>query len=236
MKKNIYRIINLINNKSYIGQTGSPLNLRFSSHITAAKGPSTTIFHMALNDLGKDHFKIELLEICDEENAAAREQYYINKYDSQNPEKGYNTRSPEASNKKVSQEELEKLILELYTIKRLPLSRISKQLHKDHRLIKSILKKNNIEVISDGNSTRSSYAFKLTAINPDTKKELSFENQYEAAKYIESLNISKSSYDNILKKIQMSARGIGSGITYGFIWRKDSLSLLEERKKILSIA
>ena len=61
----IYKITNTLNGKMYIGQTNSKLPRRFSGHVTAAKGGSTSLIHHAIRKYGKDAFKTELLEECD---------------------------------------------------------------------------------------------------------------------------------------------------------------------------
>lgn len=235
-KTNIYKIVNVINNKCYIGQTTKSLETRLAKHFARAKNNkiAQSRLHFIINELGEKYFKIELLELCDSVDANEREQYYINKFKTLNPDFGYNTRKPSAKTCNITiDDDFEKLVVELYTVKRLTVSRIIKQLHIDHRRVKKILTKYNLGR-SDGDSIKNTYAFPLSMIDIETDEILkSFENQYEATKYIQEHTNTVSSYDNVLKAIQMAARKKGerkSGIAYGYFWQKDGLSLFEERK------
>ena len=89
----IYKATNLINNKSYIGQTINILDIRKREHISAAKlNLDTMIFHKAICKYGKENFKWEVLCKCkniDELNKMER--YYIKEHNTfMNNGKGYN--------------------------------------------------------------------------------------------------------------------------------------------------
>lgn len=92
----IYKIINLINNKLYIGKTSRSLEVRFKEHINEANNlrqNSHSKIHHAMNKYGINNFKIELIEELEEDDKLLnkRERYWINFYDAQN--KGYNLAS-----------------------------------------------------------------------------------------------------------------------------------------------
>jgi len=77
----IYIAINLINNKSYIGQTIQDLNLRIYQHIYFSKNPKCK-FARALNKYGANNFKWGVLEDnISYEDLNAKEIYYIKNYD-----------------------------------------------------------------------------------------------------------------------------------------------------------
>lgn len=58
----IYKAINKINGKSYIGQTKCPLNTRISQHVYAAtKANSNSYFHKAIRKYGPNNFKWVIL-------------------------------------------------------------------------------------------------------------------------------------------------------------------------------
>lgn len=89
----IYKITNLINNKIYIGQTRMPEPQRWQSHIWHAyNNPQNDCIYLchAIKKYGRENFKREILEEVDDENLNIREIYYINKYNSTNPQIGYN--------------------------------------------------------------------------------------------------------------------------------------------------
>jgi group I intron endonuclease len=94
IKIGIYRIINLKNNKIYIGST-SNLNLRLKSHFTKLKLNKhvNKYLQRAYNKYGTESFTYEIIEYVDSKNRKTileREQYYLDLYKSYNKEIGYN--------------------------------------------------------------------------------------------------------------------------------------------------
>lgn len=86
----IYKITNDVNDKIYIGQTINDINYRFRSHINEARQcDHQNKFHLALLEIGPEHFKIEEIEKCDNDKLNERECYWIKYYNSVN--NGYNT-------------------------------------------------------------------------------------------------------------------------------------------------
>lgn len=89
MKKYIYKITNLINNKIYVGQTNNFLR-RKQQHINAAisnKGPNKYLYN-SMRKYGIENFAFEVIEYVDNYNE--REQYWIKFYNSNVPAFGYN--------------------------------------------------------------------------------------------------------------------------------------------------
>ena len=93
----IYKITNLINGTSYIGQTVRSIEIRYTDHWNSAlngrgkskeKDESNFPLHLAMKKYGKENFKIECIEECPNEQLNEREIYYIKKYDTYN--NGYN--------------------------------------------------------------------------------------------------------------------------------------------------
>lgn len=89
----IYKIINDINNKIYIGQTTCSLNHRWAEHKREAKILiHNNKLYNAMHNLGIEHFTINLIEEYQnitQEKLDLREQYWIKYYDSFN--NGYNS-------------------------------------------------------------------------------------------------------------------------------------------------
>lgn len=77
----IYKIINDIDNMVYIGSTKQTLLNRWYGHMTDIKHEkiSTKKISTHINLIGKEHFKIELIEeiICDRITSKKREQVYL---------------------------------------------------------------------------------------------------------------------------------------------------------------
>jgi group I intron endonuclease len=86
----IYKIINDINDKVYIGKTAFNIEKRFKEHCDDAfrdrneKRP----LYAAMRKYGIDHFYIEQIEECSDEASSDREAYWIGIYSAY--EKGYN--------------------------------------------------------------------------------------------------------------------------------------------------
>lgn len=85
---NIYLITNKINQKKYVGQTARDIDKRFDEHCSEKRGHSR--LHNAIQKYGWQNFEISLIEQIPIEQMDEREQYWIKKLDTRNPEVGYN--------------------------------------------------------------------------------------------------------------------------------------------------
>ena len=81
----IYKIINKINNKVYIGQTTRTIDIRWKQHLNNINHVDTHLYR-AMKNYGPENFSIEKIE--ETENLDEREIYWIQYYDSFN--NGYN--------------------------------------------------------------------------------------------------------------------------------------------------
>lgn len=82
MKSGIYRIINILNNKMYIGSS-KDLNERRINHFSELRNNKHHSIHLqrAYNKLkDKTNLIFEILEECDSENLMEKENYYLNLY------------------------------------------------------------------------------------------------------------------------------------------------------------
>lgn len=86
----IYKITNTQNGKVYIGKS-LLLKYRFKKHLWSLKKQKHSNKHLqaAWNKYG-DVFWFDILELCGKDKVNEREKFYINKFDSTNPSKGYN--------------------------------------------------------------------------------------------------------------------------------------------------
>lgn len=113
----IYKITNLKNNKGYIGQSAD-IKRRWKNHKIELKNNAHRNPHLqsAFNKYGEEAFEFRILEETTEENLDDAEEYWINYFNSTNPEKGYNLKYGGNSSKQREdiQEQLN-LIRELRT-------------------------------------------------------------------------------------------------------------------------
>lgn len=86
----LYKITNMINNKSYIGITKLKIEERFKKHIKDSQCPLYPL-HCAIQKYGHENFKVELLEESDDRSYISnREQPTIEMYESHISKHGYN--------------------------------------------------------------------------------------------------------------------------------------------------
>ena len=82
----IYKIINLINQKMYIGQTINTIEHRWKDHLDTHLNMNSKsrycILYNAMRKYGAENFKIELVEQCDDNLLDEREQYWIRQFNS----------------------------------------------------------------------------------------------------------------------------------------------------------
>ena len=86
----IYKIINKVTKKIYIGQTTQDLNERWKSHLKA--NSKCTYLSNSIKKYGKDMFDFKLICICFDEDLNRFEIEYIKKYNTISPN-GYNIRN-----------------------------------------------------------------------------------------------------------------------------------------------
>lgn len=96
----VYKITNNINGKVYIGITTCSLEYRWSRHLTEGRNENNTKhLYKAMRKYGLDNFSIKQIDSTDDfEELGRLERYYIKKYNSQSPEKGYNLTTGGESN------------------------------------------------------------------------------------------------------------------------------------------
>lgn len=87
----IYSILNKNNGKIYVGLTKQG-KYRFAQHKYALRRNNHQNPHLqsSWNKYGEDAFEFNVLEHCDDNRLGMNEKWWINYFDSKNPEKGFN--------------------------------------------------------------------------------------------------------------------------------------------------
>jgi group I intron endonuclease len=106
----IYKHTNKFNNKAYIGQTWETMDKRAGKN--GIRYENSTYFWNAIQKNGWDSFIHEI--VCygfDQQDADYWEQHFIDRYDTCNPEKGYNLRAGGSHGKhsEISKQKLSKI-------------------------------------------------------------------------------------------------------------------------------
>lgn len=80
----IYKIINNINKKLYIGKTDKTIKSRFEQHYKDSKKIKNQerLLYKAINQYGIENFSIEQIEECPSSKSNEREKFWIEYYDS----------------------------------------------------------------------------------------------------------------------------------------------------------
>lgn len=98
----IYKIVNVVNGKLYIGQSRD-LRERTFDHFRKLRNNKHGNPYMqnSYNKHGHDSFQVEILELCDPELLNSREAHWINHYNSYIREYGYNIEKPSSEDDRI---------------------------------------------------------------------------------------------------------------------------------------
>lgn len=112
MISGIYKILNIVNGKLYIG-SGANLRRRKREHFCRLKSNThiNKFLQNSWNKYGGDSFVFEIIELTNTDDLIKREQYWIDHYISYDKKKGYNIRTKADSNLgiKLSEETKKKI-------------------------------------------------------------------------------------------------------------------------------
>ena len=176
----IYKIINDINDKVYVGKTINSIEKRFKEHCadSTRRDEENRPLYRAMNKYGVEHFSIHLIEECADEEASAREQYWIGFYKGYT--EGYNATLGGDGKSYVDVSELLRLWNSGKTI-----VEISNIIHHDRGWISNLLKENGVaaeEIIERG---AKSCIKQVEMLDKKTEEVLAtFESTREAARFL----------------------------------------------------
>lgn len=178
----IYKATNIINNKSYIGQTHFSLEQRKRSHINEGRNDNL-YFHNALKKYGYEKFNWSIIESCEnKEELDEMEFHYIKQYNTISPN-GYNlTYGGEGSHgRKLSNETKEKIRKSLKGKNRSKES-IEKQSKTQLGRIpwnKGLNKESNISLMVISEKTKYNYNSGKTKCNLPNRKGVKFTEEHK---------------------------------------------------------
>ena len=91
MNSGIYKIVNLINNKMYVGRA-SFIDKRKNEHFRLLKlnKHKNSYLQLSYNKYGKENFIFEVIEYCEKEKLISKEDYWCKKLNVNDPKIGYN--------------------------------------------------------------------------------------------------------------------------------------------------
>lgn len=190
MTGKIYKIVNDLNDKVYVGQTIRPLAVRFQKHCSVSDDLGQTMaIKRAILKYGREHFKIELIEECETSLLNERERYWIDFYNAYT--KGYNcTRGGQDSghSQKLTPDEENELIA-LYELG-VTSTVLAKMYNVDMSTVLNYLKRNNVK-------RRNTLEGK---VDIEAVKLFIRDNKPSAADVAQKFGISKCSVYNIIKE------------------------------------
>lgn len=104
LNSGIYIIVNLVNGKSYIGQSRNISSRQYSHfHALERNAHHNKYLQRAFNKYGSEVFVFKVLEYCAIDQLNVRERFWIDYYQTTDPSKGYNNESGGNADKVVSE-------------------------------------------------------------------------------------------------------------------------------------
>lgn len=206
----IYKITNLINQKSYIGKTELTIEERFRQHILEInkERSKNRPLYRAMRKYGIENFSIELIEICTKEEVNDREQHYISVYNTY--KLGYNATLGGDGKSCVDSSK----IIAVYMLLK-NLAQTAKETGYDKKTVSKIISNHGI--------VRQSHKEILTASSGRAvllvELGLKFDSMQIASEYIRT-NFPKfkdSRLTNMTSKISLVCRGLRKS-AYGYTW------------------
>jgi group I intron endonuclease len=212
----IYKIVNDINNKVYIGKTTKGIESRFKRHIDDSKRRETENrpLYRAMNKYGIEHFHIEVIEYCLIEELEQREQYWIKQYNSYS--NGYNATLGGDGKFLFDYSKILHLIREQKTYKE-----ICDIIGCSEDTVRAVSKLYNEKVKYEENNLMQKMKSSKKIVEQytlDNKYIQTFESTNEAAKWLIDNKYTGMTANSIRSKISEVARGIRK-TTCGFIWK-----------------
>ena len=183
----IYKIINDINNKIYIGKTNRSIEERFKEHCKASERErhEKRPLYSAMNKYGVEHFKIEEIEQCDLNIVEEREKYWIEYYGSF--KYGYNATLGGDGKAYIDRD----LVIKTYNETQNQV-KVAEILNIDRKTVHNILKENDIQIKKSQDIAKENLSKSVAMLDKNTLEVIrTFSSIKDAEKF---LNISYRSH------------------------------------------
>ncbi len=207
----VYKIINKLNGKIYVGKTTENLETRWSQHMYALKREdrNNRPLYRAMNKYGISNFYIECIEECDVSVLSEREQYWISFYDSY--KNGYNATMGGDGSLLNDYDKIVDSYLKLGVIRD-----VAKEFNTSVDTVNRALLNKGIIPMSGANVTKVKYSIKINMYSLGGVYLQTFNSFADAAKFISfQRNINYSL--GIAHHIRHVCKGIRRS-AYGYIW------------------
>ena len=205
----IYKIINNVNQKIYIGKTSSTIEKRFREHCNDSKKErcEKRPLYDAMNKYGIENFTVEKIEeVENDEIASEREIYWINKlrtYIGFNDCNGYNATLGGDSKRIYDYQTIAKKYLELKNQKE-----TAKYFQCDVETVKKACQENNIEIISSQQIAKDAQKKCVKMYDLENNFIQEFETMKEAAIWvIENKLTTSNKIDGVRSSIRKACNG-----------------------------
>ena len=210
----IYRIVNDINNKDYIGKTNLSIEERFKQHCKDSKRIQyeNRPLYKAINKYGIEHFHIELVEECSDKIVSEREIYWIEQYGSF--KKGYNA-TIGGDGKHYIDYDMVEYNYNIYQ----NMTEVARQMNISPDAVAYILRQRHVPIKSTQDISRDNFSKTVSCIDKQTKEVIkTFPSIAEASRWLINNNLTGCKFTTIRTHISEVMRGKRKSAA-GFIWK-----------------
>lgn len=207
----IYKIINDINQKIYIGKTEFSIEKRFKEHCNDSKKETLQKrpLYSAMRKYGIEHFHIELIEETDKPEE--REIYWIEK--EQSFKYGYNATLGGDGKRYIDYD----LVVSTYNSIQ-NINEVAKKLNISKDSVNNILKEKHIKIKSGADVNRDKLSIPVHMYDLQNNYLKSFSSSHEAAKYMIENKLTNCKHSTIRQHISEVCKGKRKTAS-GFKWK-----------------
>ena len=210
----IYRTVNDINEKLYVGKTVNSLQERWKEHLSESEREraKNRPLYRAMRKYGIEHFHIELIEECSDAIVNDREIYWIEYYGTF--KNGYNA-TIGGDGKHYIDYDMVEYNYNIYQ----NMTEVAQQMNISTDAVAYILKQRHIPIKTTQDISREKFGKPVSCIDKTTKEVIkTFPSIAEASKWLISNNLTGCKFTTIRTHISEVMRGKRKSAA-GFIWK-----------------